>query len=124
MGFCQSSHQKNTIDLVENSVSGGGGETIECEFKRGICKFHDIKGKKLVLRTSKWCNVKGTFKWRYSSKVVWQCLARNNPVAKIQDPPPADDNTSKGDSLCEILRRAATRFLRSNLYTSVICTFD
>ena len=59
VGFCQSSHQKNTIDLVENSVSGGGGETIECEFKRGICKFHNIKGKKFVLRTSKWCNVKG-----------------------------------------------------------------
>ena len=77
--------------------------TVECEFKRGVCKVHNIKGKKLVLRTSKWCNVKGTFKWRYSSKVVWQCLARKNPVAKIQDQPPADDNTSNGDSLCGLL---------------------
>ena len=52
----------------------------ECTFKRGYCIEHKLKGDKTIRKSKKWGEVKGSYKWIHSSKVVWVCKAKNNPI--------------------------------------------
>ena len=57
------------------------GGSNECEFKRGICSIHKLKGKKMVTTTKKWVAKKGGYGWSYSRKVTYTCnYLKNTPT--------------------------------------------
>ena len=87
----------NTQDVISmNEVEGGGSVEQPCEFKRGICKTHNIKGNKTVVKSKKWAAKKTGFGWVTSSKVTYTCnLAR----AMSSNPSTTEDSTQLKSSL-------------------------
>ena len=54
--------------------SGGDGAIVECQFRRGTCLNHKIKGKKMTKTSSHWAKKKnGEFGWSYRKKVNYKC---------------------------------------------------
>ena len=55
----------------------GGGVVIssppKCEFKRGVCKEHNMKGKKEVIKSKTWTKLKFGYGWRTNQKVRYSC---------------------------------------------------
>ena len=50
----------------------------KCEFKKGICTTHRVKGEKKIITSKKWCKKKdGLAGWSTSRKVEWLC--KQNP---------------------------------------------
>ena len=47
--------------------------TVECEFVKGTCKNHGIKGNKKVTSTKKWTKKKHGFGWVTQKKVTYSC---------------------------------------------------
>ena len=46
----------------------------ECNFKRGVCQLHNVKGVKNVISSKKWGKLKnGLNGWLHSKKVKWTC---------------------------------------------------
>ena len=50
----------------------GGGHDITppvCEFKRGVCKQHNVRGKKEIIENKTWEKVKFGYGWRTNRRV-------------------------------------------------------
>ena len=57
--------------------SGGDGAVVECQFRRGTCLNHNIKGRKMTKTSSHWAKKKnGEFGWSYRKKVYYKCEYR------------------------------------------------
>ena len=60
---------------LSGGVHGDQPEGIVCQFKRGVCLLHKIKGDKQTIRSKRWGKVKGGYGWIHSSKVKYSCKA-------------------------------------------------
>ena len=69
----------DVVSDLENDVWGGGSMDKPCEFKRGVCKEHNMKGNRVVVKSQKWAKKKTGFGWVTSSKVTYTC---NHDTAK------------------------------------------
>ena len=45
----------------------------ECEFSRGVCKLHKVKGRKYTIDEKKWTKLKHGYGWRTNRKVRYSC---------------------------------------------------
>ena len=70
-----------------NDISGKDGVVHECQFKRGMCVIHKIKGRKTATTTKKWADRKNGrgYGWVYSRQNQYVCpsvsLSRNKAVS-------------------------------------------
>ena len=94
---------ENTIMLIDDEHGGDGGavghdddeqghgnevdecmtmnEAKQCEFKRGMCIEHKIKGDKMVNTTKKWQKKKAGYGWVTIRRVAYSCsFGRNQPL--------------------------------------------
>ena len=66
-------HYENT----ENTVEGGGVVSQpDCQFRRGYCTKHKIKGTKTVTNTKKWTKKNHGYGWSTIRKVTFTCNSR------------------------------------------------
>ena len=57
----------------------------ECNFKRGVCQLHNVKGVQNVISTKKWGKIKnGLNGWLHSKNVKWTCK-RQMIVPEVSD---------------------------------------
>ena len=56
---------------VDCAIAERGEMTVECEFVKGTCRNHRIKGNKKVTSTKKWTKKKHGFGWVTQKKVTY-----------------------------------------------------
>ena len=60
-------------------------ETKKCEFKRGVCTEHKVKGNKMVNSTKKWQEKKSGYGWVTIRRVTYTCSYRQNIPLKTDN---------------------------------------
>ena len=100
-----------------DDISGGGRSVQECNFERGVCVVHKLKGRKTVTTAKKWAERKKGkgFEWVYSRQNLYVCpsvrqsrnifVSNNTPYSDNSRDPGAylinnrGENNPAGDSL-------------------------
>ena len=83
--------------IVDNSEM-----IVECEFVRGTCKNHRIKGTRKVTSTKKWTKKKHGFGWVTQKKVTYSC-----PVG-LQSSSSNNQQTSRDPSLSSDVKQGGS----------------
>ena len=74
----------NQLENSEEDISGGG---MKCEFKRGVCQEHKLKGDKKVTKTKVWKKKKFGYGYVTTTKTSYSCkLEGVQPAAPEQHP--------------------------------------
>ena len=55
------------------NTNGGDDAVKSCEFKRGFCVSHKLKGDKRTVTSKKWAKKKFGYGWVTSKQVVYTC---------------------------------------------------
>ena len=55
------------------NTNGGGDAVKSCEFKRGFCVSHKLKGDKRTVTSKKWAKKKFGYGWVTSKQIVYTC---------------------------------------------------
>ena len=77
----------NEIEGDELMGGGSGDRMVMCEFKRGICQRHKLKGEKKVTKTRVWRKKKFGFGYVTTTKTTYSCRLQNvQPAAPEQRP--------------------------------------
>ena len=84
-------------NTANDNVAVGGGTEL-CEFKKGICTLHNIKGKKIVTSSKKWTQKKDGYGWVTSRKVTYSCGYRTK--ARIVTPVDSTNESSAKSPVC------------------------
>ena len=66
---------KNTPLQKKSGVTVKPLKDENCEFRRGVCLTHDIKGEKVTINEKKWGKKSTGFGWIYRKKVKYICRA-------------------------------------------------
>ena len=70
---------KDELDSMDGGEDGMMAvETKKCEFKRGVCTEHKLKGDKMVNTTKKWQKKKAGYGWVTIRRVTYTCSYRQN----------------------------------------------
>ena len=72
---------------ADDCVVEGGREEVPpvCQFKRGVCSMHGVKGVKRVEEQKRWTKLKNGFGWRTTRKVKYTCtFTDKKPVSSNQ----------------------------------------
>ena len=60
--------------MNDNINTNGGGDAVKsCEFKRGFCVTHKLKGDRRTITSKKWTKKKFGFGWVTSKQTVYSC---------------------------------------------------
>ena len=68
---CVESVHTGNNECDDNDCGGGGHDITPpvCEFKRGVCKQHNVRGKKEIIENKTWEKVKFGYGWRTNRRV-------------------------------------------------------
>ena len=78
------------IEITDNE------ERVICQFKRGICTVHNIKGTKVITKSKKWTRRKNDYGWVTSQKTTYTCSRSESLTNLVQ--PVSDVEVAEGTS--------------------------
>ena len=59
--------------IYSSKMVGGYKRVVQCEFVRGVCKQHNLKGSRMVTKTKVWRQKKHGYGWVTVSRVTYTC---------------------------------------------------
>ena len=73
----------NKLENEEEDISSG----VKCEFKRGVCQEHKIKGDKKVTKTKAWRKKKFGYGYVTTTKTTYSCRLEGVPITAPEQHP-------------------------------------
>ena len=82
--------------VMKNMEIADNEERVICQFKRGICTVHNIKGTKVITKSKKWTRRKNDYGWVTSQKTTYTCSRSESLTNLVQ--PVSDVEVAEGTS--------------------------